>query len=87
MVTIGHFVKPPAGDAVDHCFARTPGVSSVRLIRRTTTFHSRERAQSQGRIQRWGGQGSSPPTAAATMEPLLKPFLIFIGMKEIEEGL
>jgi hypothetical protein len=41
----------------------------------------------QGRIQQWGRRGSSPPTAAATMESLLKPLLIFIGMKEMEEGL
>jgi hypothetical protein len=34
-----------------------------------------------------GRAGLKPPTAAATMELLLKPFLIFIGMKEMEEGL
>jgi hypothetical protein len=35
-----------------------------------------------------GGAGGAqaPPTAAATMEPLLEPLLIFIGMKETEEG-
>jgi hypothetical protein len=41
----------------------------------------------QGRIQRWGGRGSSPPTVAAIMEPLLEPLLNFEGMKEMEEGL
>jgi hypothetical protein len=40
-------------------------------------------AAKQGRIQRWGWRGSSPPTTATTMELLL----IFIGMKEIEEEL
>jgi hypothetical protein len=39
----------------------------------------------QGRIQRWGERGSSPSTAAAIIEPLLKLLLIFIGMKEMEE--
>jgi hypothetical protein len=34
-----------------------------------------------------GRAGLKPPTAAATMEPLLEPLLIFIGMKEMEERL
>jgi hypothetical protein len=39
-----------------------------------------------GRIQ-WGERGSSPPTAAGIMEPLLEPLLNFEGMKEMEERL
>jgi hypothetical protein len=34
-----------------------------------------------------GRVGLKPPTAAATMEPLLEPLLNFKGMKEMEKGL
>jgi hypothetical protein len=33
------------------------------------------------------GGAQAPPTASATMEPLLEPLLNFEGMKEMEEGL
>jgi hypothetical protein len=34
-----------------------------------------------------GRAGLEPPTAAATIEPLLELLLIFIGMKEMKTGL
>jgi hypothetical protein len=35
----------------------------------------------QGRIQHRGGVGSSPPTAARTMEPLLSPRYKFVHIQ------
>jgi hypothetical protein len=48
-----------------------------------TTIHVAGRGGSSG----GAGGAQAPPTAAATMEPLLEPLLIFIGMKEMEEEL